>query len=270
MILYYSCNCRSVRAVRFRAAVLCVLAMMFSPAAASAQEGREIELTAQEILARADRVLEYPRGLIKGKFMHIQPDGSSSVINLSGSITATDFLFRFSSGERGEQLKVLYNLGGEDIWVYNPHALKLFHKMEIDKYDQVLFTNFSYIDLSNADFQGNYTAALAGETSIKNQPAYRLRLEPIFKGGSYGRITMYVTRKDFIPLRIDYHDNDRVIFKSMSVVRTMSRENRIIPVRYDMLDIRRGTVTILEWFGFDETVVFDRKMFFHQNLSEGE
>lgn len=246
--------------------IICIIPLF--TAIAYSQQKREIELGAQEIIARVDKVLEYPRGLIRGKLMHIQPDGNSSIINLQGNIGENDSLFIFSNTDRGEQLKVLYNLKGEDIWVYNIHAIKLFHKMDIDKYDPVLMTNFYYIDLSNAAYQSNYNGTIIGDAVVKGYDTYKLRLDPIYKGGNYGVLTLYASKKDFIPIRIDFHDNDKVIFKSLSVVKTIARNNRIIPVRYDMLDIRRGTVTILEFFGFDDSVVFDKSIFFHQRLGE--
>jgi len=233
-----------------------------------AQESREIELTAQGILARVDRVMEYPAGLIKGKIKHVSPDGKSYDIGVTGYITQDNYLFRFSSSERGSQLKVLYNLGGEDIWVYNIHSLKLFHKLGIDKYDPVLATNFYFIDLSGADLQSNYTAEITGEAFVRGRDSYRLVLNPIFRGGSYGMLTLYVDKKEFVPLRIDYHDRDRAIFKFMTVVKTVKRKGRITPIRYDMMDIRKGTVTIMRFFDFDENVTFKSGMFRSENLGE--
>ncbi len=241
---------------------------IFSAAPLHAQGEREIELTAQEILARVDRILNYPEGLIKGKMVHITPDGRSKVIELVGSISEEDYLFKFISKTRGDELKVLYNLRGEDIWVYQILAIKLFNKRGVDRFDPILSTNYCYIDLSNADLQSNYTAAITGEAFVKGQDTRKLKLIPVMKGGNYGLLTIYVSKKDYIPLRIDYHDKDTVIFKTLSIVKVINRNNRIIPVRYDMLDIRKGTVTLLEFFGFDEEIQFDKKIFIHQNLGE--
>lgn len=232
------------------------------------QEKREIELTAQEILARVDRIMDYQKGKFKGKMMHILPDGRSFLINFVASISESDYLFKFSSDGRGEELRVLFNLRGEDIWVYNVHAIRLFHKIGIDKYDPVLATNFSFIDFSNADLQSNYTAAINGDAIVKGYEAYRLTLNPIFKGGNYGLLTLYASKENFVPLRIDYHDSDKVIFKTMSIAKTMVKGKSIIPVRYDMLDIRKGTVTILNFHGFENNISFDRKIFRHQTLGE--
>jgi hypothetical protein len=232
------------------------------------QKKDEIEITAQSILARVDRIMQYPEGEIQGRMKHIYPDGKSFDIDFKGLITKNDFLFLYSSSSRGENLKVLYNMGGEDIWVYNPHAVKMFHKMGIDKYDKLLSTNFSYIDISNSDFQSNYNARITGKTLIKGVECYRLILDPIYTGSEYGTITLYASVDKYLPLRIDYHDRDKVIFKFLSLVKTMEKDGKIIPVRYDMLNIKDGTVTILSYVKFDWDMKFQGEMFRPEKLGE--
>jgi hypothetical protein len=232
------------------------------------QEDRKIELNAQGILARVDRIFEYPKGLVKGIMKHIKPDGTATTINFTGCISNEDYLFTFSSRERGNQLKVLYNLGGEDIWVYNIHALKLFHKLGIDKYDEILSTNYTFLDMSNANFQSNYTATISGDAFIKGNDAWKLVLKPIAKGGEYGMLTLYVTKDKFIPIRVDYHDRDKAIFKFMTIVKLKENDRRIVPLRYDMMNIRQGTVTIINFSEFDETASFDKEIFRSEKLGE--
>ncbi len=227
-----------------------------------------VEITAQSILARVDRVLQYPEGELQGRMKHISPDGKSFDIDFKGNIARNDFLFFFRSSTRGESLKILYNLGGEDIWVYNIHSIKLSHKMGIDKYDSVMSTNFSFIDLSNSDFQSNYIARITGKTLIKGVECYKLALDPIYGGGEYGTITMYATVDQYVPLRIDYHDRDKVIFKFLSLSKTMEKNGRIIPLRYDMLNIKDGTVTILSFLKFEESVRFQGEIFRSEKLGE--
>jgi hypothetical protein len=228
----------------------------------------QVEITAQSILARVDRIMQYPEGEIQGRMKHIFPDGKSFDIDFKGLIAKNDFLFMFSSGSRGDSLKVLYNMGGEDIWVYNIHSVKMFHKMGIDKYDRLLATNFSYIDISNADFQSNYNARITGKTLIKGIECYKLTLEPNFDGSEYGIVTVYASVDKYIPLRIDYHDRDKVIFKFLSLVKTMEKDGRIIPVRYDMLNIKDGTVTILSYNKFDEAQKFKGEIFRPEKLGD--
>jgi hypothetical protein len=236
--------------------------------ASVSQTERKIELNAQGVLARVDRILKYPPGIVRGAIKHIRPDGTSSFLSFKGLISGEDSLFTFTSNERGDQLKILYNLGGDDIWVYDVLALKLIHKLGVGRYDEILSTNFTFIDLAHATFQSNYTASMQGPAFIKGADAYKLALHPIAKDGEYGALTMYVTRDRFIPLRIDFLDRDKVIFKFMTIAKVLENDTRTIPVRYDMMNIRQGTVTIMNFTGFDETASFDKKIFRPEKLGE--
>lgn len=250
------------------AAIALAACVVYFSMPAVSQEERRIELNAQGILARVDKIMEYPKGLMKGIMKHIKPDGTAITISFKGYIASDDYLFVFSSKERGDQLKVLYNLAGEDVWVYNVHALQLFHKLGIDKFDPVLSTNFSYLDLSNADLQSNYTATIEGDALVKGIDSWKLVLKPIVKGGEYGMLTLYVSKDRYIPLRIDFHDRDKAIFKFLTVVKVRESGSRIVPIRYDMMNIRQGTVTILSFNDFDETAAFDKEIFRPEKLGE--
>ena len=228
----------------------------------------EVEISAQTILANVDGIMQYPAGEIQGKLKHILPDGKSFEIDFKGLIALNDFLFSFKSSSRGESLKVLYNMGGEDIWVYNIHAVQLFHKLGVDKYDSLIATNFSFIDMSNSSFQSNYNARITGKALIKGVECYKLNLDPIFDRSEYGLITLYATVDQYLPLRIDYHDKDKVIFKFLSLAKTMEKKGRIVPLRYDMLNIKNGTVTILNFTKFEEDKKFALEIFRPEKLGE--
>ncbi len=173
-----------------------IILFFTSPVSVFTQTG-EIEITAQAILARVDSIMQYPQGEMRGRMKHISPDGKSYTIDFVGSIARTDYLFRFSNQSRGEELKVLYRLGGEDIWVYSNHSLKLFHKMGIDKYDSLLATNFTLLDFSNSDFQSNYNARITGQALIKGVECYKLDLVPVFQGSQYGLVTLYASKDKY-------------------------------------------------------------------------
>jgi hypothetical protein len=231
-----------------------------------AQDGTIIELNAQGILAKVDDIMRYPDGLLKGKIMHIFPDGKSFSLDVEGSILKNDYVFNVSSHTRGDQLRILYNLDGEDIWVYNLLAIQLFHKIDVDKYDPVMQTNFAFIDLSRAALQSNYTAQVLDSTVLKGFDVYRLNLTPVFKKGEYGKLTLYVTKDEFYPLRIDYHDRDKVIVKTLQIAKGAEFNKRKFPIRYDMLNVPRGTLTILQFTSLDDSVQFKGDLFRHENL----
>ena len=163
-------------------------------------------------------------------------------------------------------MQVLYNLNGEDIWVYSLLSLKLFHKVDVDRYDTILNSNYNFFDLSNADLQSNYTAKIEKETVYKEKNVIILTLTPLFKGRGYGTIVLYVDKAAWVPLRIDYQDNDKVTVKTMSIAKIAVYNNNTFPVRYDMLHISSGTLSILEFTDYDPKINFDKKIFRHENL----
>ncbi|MGL4370190.1 MAG: outer membrane lipoprotein-sorting protein [Spirochaetota bacterium] len=245
-----------------------LICVTLTPVALISQEKRTVELSAQEILARADEVLRYPLGLLTGSITHIYPDGRSFNVMMKGSISDDDFLFVVGTADRGDQFKVLFNLGGEDIWVYNINAIQLYHKIDIDKYDSVMNSNFSFLDISNADLQSSYIAKIEGDAIIRGKECYKMSLDPIFRKGEYGKLGLYVSKTDYIPLKIEYYDQDKVIIKSMSISQTADFGGRIFPVRYDMLHVKSGTLSILKFFGVDTKVSFNKEIFRHQTLGQ--
>ncbi len=245
-----------------------VIIAFFSWGYVIAQAEREVELTAQEILARVDRILDYPDGILKGYMMHITPDGSAQKLQITGYINKNQFLFDIVKPARGSMQKVLYRIGGEDLWVYDMAARALFHKMGIDKYDDILATNFFYVDLSNADLQSNYIARIDGSVIIKNNDCYKLSLDPIDKTGVYGKLTLYVVKKNYIPLRIDYHDQDKVIFKTLSIAKVGEKYGRSFPVRYDMLSIKKGTMTVIEFTSIEDGSSISPEIFRPEKLGD--
>jgi hypothetical protein len=246
--------------------ILVLSAVFVFDKASISQASRKGDLNAQEILTRVDRTFSYPQGIVRGVIKHIRPDGASSFLSFKGLIAGEDSLFTFSGSERGDQLKILYNLGGKEIWVYDVLALKLFHKTGMHRYDEILSTNFDYIDFAHSPFQSNYTASVQGPAFVKGIDAYELALHPIANDGAYGGLTMYVSRDRFIPLRIDFLDRDKAVLKVMTVAKVLENDTRTVPIRYDMMNIRRGTVTIMSFTGFDGTATFDREIFRPEKL----
>ncbi len=229
-------------------------------------EGKGVE--AKEILARVDSVIDYPKGIVKGKIIHSHLDGKSFFIDIVGYISDSEYLFSLSSRTRGDLMRVLYTHGGEDIWVYDISERKLSQNIGADKFNTILNTNFNFADLSNADLQRNYSAISMKSVTFENDEIYKLQLEPVFRGGNYGMLTLYVRKRDLVPLRIDYFNNEKIFFKSISFTKTVMRGDRVFPVRYKMIDIERETVSILFFTGFEENVHFDKRLFRHQNLHE--
>ena len=54
----------------------------------------------------------------------------------------------------------------------------------------------------------------------------------------------------------------------MSIVKTADFDNKTVPIRYDMFDIKKGSITLLEFIKFDKTIELDKDLFRYQSLGK--
>ncbi|MDY6968620.1 MAG: outer membrane lipoprotein-sorting protein [Spirochaetota bacterium] len=224
------------------------------------------ELPLYEIVNGVNKILSYPKGEISGRMLHLTPQGESRLITITALISDDDYLFKFRSKPRGNELKILFNLKKRDIWVYNILDQQIYNKKNIDRFDSILLTNYYFIDLSRDDYISNYNIEMKGNATVKDYNCYKLDLVPKKKDWGYGLLTMYISKNDLVPLRIEYHDTNNILFKTLAVTKVIEKDKSIIPIRYDMLDIKNRTVTILEFTEFKRHAEFSREIFRHFNL----
>ena len=71
-----------------------IIVIFINISGSRAQERREAELSAKEILAKVDNILRYPEGLAKGKMVHITSDRRSIDIKIAGFIAKENYIFK--------------------------------------------------------------------------------------------------------------------------------------------------------------------------------
>ncbi|MDR3237553.1 MAG: outer membrane lipoprotein-sorting protein [Spirochaetia bacterium] len=245
------------------------LVLFLAVSAAAQENSADFPPLETAILLKADTIMRVPQGGSAGRIKHIHPGGASFTIDFTATRSDDNSLFIFYNKERAIQLEVLYTLGGENIHVYLMHARKLIRKTGADKYEPVLYTNFSYIDLSGYRLAANYTAALAGKETVNSKSCHKLELKPIFADSQYGRLTLYADEKDFLPLKIEFRGKDEILNKVLSLAKTARKADTIVPIRYEMRDIRSGDVSILVFNSFGGQIPPEKNLFLPENLPTG-
>jgi hypothetical protein len=244
---------------------LIILLLAFSRS--SAQEKVIAEKIPDDALKRVIGNLKLPDGKFKGKLLHITSDKKQALISFTGISVNGEALYKFSTQERGLVLKALFKNNGKQIWIYNTSGAELFNKTGNDRFEGILGTNFSYIDLFLYDLLNFYTVLKREDTIYKKEECYLLELVSDALN-PYGSFDIYIKKHDYLPLRVDFHDSKKIIFKSMNIVKTIETYNRKIPVRYDMLDIKQESLTILEYTEFKDIKSYNKEMFRYQNLTK--
>ena len=246
---------------------------MISPAGKSGavlpKEGGELRIPVQEMIARVDQVLRVPSGLLTGRLSAVTRTGDAAVWEFSlykknlkvRDIAETVLLYQFSSKRRGLEAKVLYREDGEVVWLWDAVRRQLFRKRDLEKFQGVLGTSFTYLDLSGSGYQAGYSGRSVRLTEAEGTRLARLSMVPI-NPGRYSRLVLLANPdRSYRPLRLDYHDRDRVLFKTLNFQygELLDRKSggagtATLPTRLEMLDLKNGMISRIEYFTLDVSV----------------
>ena len=222
--------------------------------------------SAESIVSKTDEVFSRRNGLYTGRIKHIKMDESFFILDFYAKISGNKSLLSFQNKPRGLQLEVLNLLAGEKIYVCEMHARNYILKSGSDRYYDVMYTNFTYADFSGRELSKAYTSKIAGEESVGARLCYMLRLDPIFPWSAYGSLMLFVDKEDMIPLKIEFRNVSQILTKVLTVTKVARKDNQVVPIRYEMRDIRNGSLTILVLNEHDARQKYDDSIFLLENF----
>ncbi|MCE9499928.1 MAG: outer membrane lipoprotein-sorting protein [Leptospira sp.] len=228
--------------------------------------------SAQEMLARLDQAVNPGTGLLKGTLTVIKRTGDSSVWNTSVFRSKDDSLFLFEKG-RGLEAKILFKDEGDKTYLYNAQTAKLFQKNEEEKFQPHFNSGFTFLDLSGYSYQVNYNPLIQATQEISGKQYIRVSMKPIISM-NYKKLVLLLETGTFRPFRIDFHDKDGVLFKTLNFKYTKVKVKEKkqagemeFPGRLEMLDLNSGTISVFEYHEFDRDVAPDKALFEISNLN---
>ena len=232
--------------------------------------------TAFEVMDRVFQQLQFAEGHQKLQLTITARDGKSVVYKASLYQKQNASFFVFDSMTRGTVLKLLYNDQGQNIYAYMTHDKRLFHKKYLDRFENVLGSGFAYLDIGNASFVDNYQQKLKG-TEKNDEGEFTIVENLPLDKGHYGKLIVLVDpKKDNRLKRIDYYDSAMVLMKTLTFTYgplSIKEEKNVtkqveFPIRWDMADVSRGTVSTLEFFSVDKTARLDPSLFKKENIEK--
>jgi len=236
----------------------------------------DINASAYEIMESVDKQITINWGLNKVQLTITSKKGNISVYKVSHFKKDENAILYFDSQTRGRVLKVLYNDSGENIYVYNVHNKKFYHKSADDKFEYLLGSGFSYFDLANLKFLDNFTPKVNGIEKNNGKQLLRIENIPLDKG-IYSKINILVDHKDNYRLtRIDYYARDGVLLKSlkptfnMLPLRSKSKKASEVysSVKWEMVHMGYGSSSIYEFLLVDQSANLNAALFDKQNIEK--
>ncbi len=120
-------------------------------------------------------------------------------------------------------------------------------------------TDFTNDDLVKADsYVNDYTQSVTGDSTLEGRNAYKIRLVPKPEAGVvWGKVIVFVDKKDFLELRLEFYDEDGSLVNVMNASDIKDLGGRILPSRLEMIPVdKKGYKTVLEYkeMVFDKTI----------------
>lgn len=119
-------------------------------------------------------------------------------------------LIRYMKPARVRDQATLMLNNADDIWAYFPRTKRVRKLATHAKKQKMQGSDFSYEDMGSGDaFINDFDAKLIGEEEIEDHECYKLELSRGKNSDShYSRLVMWVIKKDFVPVAIDYYDEN--------------------------------------------------------------
>jgi len=139
----------------------------------------------------------------------------------------------------------------EEMYLYMPEFGKIRRIASHVKNETFMGTDFSYSDIGSSDWSDDYNA----KVSKKEGKNVLLELTPKISADSdYGKLTMLVDTKTYLPLRIEFFDKSKKLWKVMTQEQIKKISSYWVAQTISMRDVKKkhSTVMKLKDISFDK------------------
>jgi len=162
-------------------------------------------------------------------------------------------LTRYLSPSRVKGQATLMLNNADDIWMYFPRTNRVRKLATHAKKQKMQGSDFSYEDMGSGDiFLTDFDSKLAKETKINGIPCYTVELtKKESVSSSYAKMVLFIQKKNFLILKIDYYNQDAPEIIEKSLVFSNVKVVNGIPTAFNMvmknvIDNKQTKIEILD------------------------
>jgi outer membrane lipoprotein-sorting protein len=161
-------------------------------------------------------------------------------------------------------------LTDKNMWQYVPklqQTIKISASMMLESWMGSDFNNDDIVKESS--IVNDYEHAIVGNEMIDSEECSKIDLVPKKDAAVvWGKITIYVKNKDYLPIREEYYNEQNKLQKVLTCGNFKKMGNRIIPTTYQMQTMnKKEQYTLMEIKNAEFNVPIDSKLFSLQNLT---
>ncbi len=130
-------------------------------------------------------------------------------------------------------------------------------------------SNFTNDDLvRESSIVEDYTQKLMGEEQIEGYDCYKIQLLPKPEAGVvWGKVIMWISKKNYLELKTEYYDEDSTLVKYMTGSEVKDMGGRTLPSHWEMIPVDKpGEKTILDYESLEFNVNIKPSFFSEQNM----
>ncbi len=226
------------------------------------------DLTAKQIIEKADAVM---KGIKTTK-------AEMKITTVRPKWTREMTMKMWSKGGEKSMVLILspakdkgttYLMRDKEVWNWVPsieRSIKMPPSMMMQSWMGTDFTNDDLVKQSSV--VTDYHHKVIGSETIENRDCYKLELKP--KDGAavvWGKILVWVDKKDFFQLKVEYYDEDGYLINKMTASNIKVMGGKRIPTVMEMIPVeKKGQKTVMTYLSitFDDPI--DDSFFTVQNM----
>lgn len=154
---------------------------------------------------------------------------------------------------------IVYLKRKKEVWNWMP-ALEKIIKLPPSMMSQSwMGTDFTNDDLvKESSIVNDYDHSLAGDTVISGRSCHKIKMLPKPQAAVvWGKLLIYIDKKDFLELYTQFFDEEGVLVNTMSASNIKIMDGRLIPTRFEMTPAdKKGQKTVMIY----NSVQYDRPL----------
>jgi len=232
------------------------------------------ELTGDQIINKVNELFNPETSYGKSKMTIVTSSGSKrTFVSESWSKNKGEKnLVRYISPKRVKDQAILMLNNADDIWSFFPRTQRVRKLASHAKKQKMQGSDFSYEDMGGGDsFIEDFLSARLDDEKMEGEECFKLELTSKKDSDvSYSRLHMWIIKESFIPIVIDYYDEDdsdlwlkRLVQSNIKIIDNIP--TAMNSVMYNKLD---DTQTEMELLEVKFNVELDDAMFTERNLKK--
>jgi outer membrane lipoprotein-sorting protein len=232
------------------------------------------ELTGEDIIQKVNDTMNVETSHGKAKMTIVTTSGSKrTFVQESWSKDKGEKnLVRYLEPRRVKDQAVLMLNNADDIWMFFPRTQRVRKLATHAKKQKMQGSDFSYEDMGSGDaFIEDYVSKRLDDEESEGYDCYKLELMRKPESDlSYSRLIIWVVKENFVPIAIDYYDEND---PSRRLKRLTQSDVRVIDgistaMKAVMLNLNDNTQTELEMLEIEFNVPLDDNMFTERALKK--